>query len=156
MTFNESSRNDESQSFHRTFSTTSANTDRYDPSRSDPPIPSIWSKFGFGFGHIFNDLCASIWFSYLMLFLKNVITLPGGGAAGLLMFGQIVDATATPLVGILSDKFGTKQTWHIFGKFTMNIQHSTFFVTHLCTIILFVPNLHLNLFRKFEKQNISP
>lgn len=125
MAFNESSRNDESQSFHRTYSKTSADTVHYDPdpSRSDPPVPSIWSKLGFGLGHIFNDLCASIWFSYLMLFLKNVITLPGGGAAGLLMFGQIVDATATPLAGILSDKFGTKQTWHIFGEFMMIIQN---------------------------------
>lgn len=123
MTLNESSKDDESQSSHKIYSTTSADTDRYDPdpSRSDPPVPSIWSKLGFGLGHIFNDLCASIWFSYLMLFLKNVLTLNGSGAAGLLMFGQIVDATATPVVGILSDKFGTKQTWHIFGEFMVII-----------------------------------
>lgn len=88
-----------------------------DRSDYDAPAPSIWSKIGFGFGHIYNDLCASIWFSYLLMFLKNVLVIPGGGAGGLMMFGQAIDAAATPVVGLLSDKFGTKQIWHIFGEF---------------------------------------
>lgn len=83
----------------------------------DAPAPSIWSKIGFGFGHVYNDLCASIWFSYLLMFLKYVLSIPGGGAGGLMMFGQVIDAAATPVVGLLSDKFGTKQIWHIFGEF---------------------------------------
>lgn len=32
------------------------------------------------------------------------------------MMGQIGDAVATPLVGYLSDKFGTKRKWHLLGS----------------------------------------
>lgn len=78
---------------------------------------SGWSKFGFGLGHVYNDLCAGIWFSYTLLFLQNAIMIPGPQAGALIMLGQVGDAMATPLIGYLADKFGTKQKWHAFGKF---------------------------------------
>lgn len=30
--------------------------------------------------------------------------------------GQVVDAVATPLVGIMSDKWGSRKTWHLAGR----------------------------------------
>jgi Na+/melibiose symporter-like transporter len=27
---------------------------------------------GYGLGHVFNDICASLWFTYLLLFLQKV------------------------------------------------------------------------------------
>lgn len=77
---------------------------------------SICSKICFGFGHIFNDLCIAIWGSYLLLFLEKVLLMPGGAAGGLILFGQIIDATTTPVVGYLCDKFGAKRKLHILGK----------------------------------------
>ena len=29
-------------------------------------------KFGYGTGHVLNDLCASMWFSYLLIFFHDV------------------------------------------------------------------------------------
>lgn len=88
-------------------------------SLSDQMVSTIspWTKFGFGFGHVYNDLCASVWFSYLLLYLKGAMKIPGTEAGALMMLGQVGDAAATPIVGILVDKYGTKQKWHIFGKF---------------------------------------
>ena len=37
-------------------------------------------------------------------------------AGAMVLLGQVGDAIATPLVGLLSDKYGTKRTWHIFGS----------------------------------------
>lgn len=87
-------------------------------SLSDQMVSTItpWTKFGYGLGHVYNDLCASVWFSYLLLFLKGALKIQGIYAGGLMMLGQIGDAAATPIVGMLIDKYGTKQKWHIFGK----------------------------------------
>ena len=29
---------------------------------------------GYGLGHVFNDVCASLWFTYLLIFLQKVST----------------------------------------------------------------------------------
>ena len=34
---------------------------------------SKWTIFGYGLGHVCNDICASMWFTYLLLFLQKVI-----------------------------------------------------------------------------------
>lgn len=77
---------------------------------------SAMDKLGFGLGHIYNDLCAGVWFSYTLLFMQGALLLPGPEAGALMMLGQVGDALATPVVGYLADKFGTKQKWHVFGK----------------------------------------
>lgn len=43
--------------------------------------------------------------------------MPGPSAGAMVMMGQVGDAIATPIVGLLSDKFGTKRSWHVFGSF---------------------------------------
>lgn len=72
-------------------------------------------KIGFSLGHIYNDLCAAIWFSYTLLFMQGVLGLAAVQAGALVMLGQVGDAIATPLVGVMTDRYGTKRIWHIVG-----------------------------------------
>lgn len=81
---------------------------------------SLMTKIGFGLGHIFNDLCAGVWFSYTLLFMQGALQIPGTVAGGLMMLGQVGDAICTPIVGCLVDRFGTKQRWHIIGEVICN------------------------------------
>ena len=39
----------------------------------DFPDLTLKEKFCYGVGHVFNDLCASMWFSYLLIFFEKVI-----------------------------------------------------------------------------------
>lgn len=94
----------------------SDSSDSSNCSKSSPQL-SVWSKLGFAFGHIDNDMSASLWFSYCLLFLTKVLEVDATEAGGLIMFGQVIDGVATPILGYLMDKFSTKQKWHIFCKF---------------------------------------
>ena len=63
-----------------------------------------WStRFVYGMGHILNDLCAVLWFTYLLLFLEKVIGLDGVYAGVVLLSGQIADGLVTVPIGYLSD-----------------------------------------------------
>lgn len=75
---------------------------------------SIFAKVGYGFGHVFNDLCATVWFSYMLLFLKDVLMMPGS-AGSLMTLGQIGDAIFSAIVGYMTDRYSTKRNWHIMG-----------------------------------------
>ncbi|XP_058461482.1 major facilitator superfamily domain-containing protein 12-like [Malaya genurostris] len=77
----------------------------------------IVEKIGFGLGHVYNDLCAGVWFSYTLLFMQGVLGMPAPEAGALVMLGQVGDAVATPIVGFVTDKYGTKRQWHIVGTF---------------------------------------
>lgn len=75
---------------------------------------SVLAKVGYSLGHVFNDLCATVWFSYTLLFLKDVLMMPG--EAGLYMtLGQIADAIFSALIGFLTDRYSTKRNWHVVG-----------------------------------------
>lgn len=71
-------------------------------------------KLGFSLGHVFNDLCATVWFSYTLLFFKHVLRMPNE-AGSFMMLGQVSDAIFASIVGVMTDKFSTKRNWHIFG-----------------------------------------
>lgn len=95
------------------------------PSNHQPSHPTmgqrstlrIVEKIGFGLGHVYNDLCAGVWFSYTLLFMQGALGMPAAEAGALVMLGQVGDAIATPIVGFLTDKYGTKRQWHIAGMF---------------------------------------
>ena len=64
-----------------------------------------WSvKLAYGTGHILNDLCASMWFTYLLLFFEKVLLFDSINSGVVLTTGQIADGIATLLVGYFSDK----------------------------------------------------
>ncbi|XP_076246049.1 major facilitator superfamily domain-containing protein 12 isoform X2 [Calliopsis andreniformis] len=80
-------------------------------------------KLAYGIGHVLNDICASMWFTYLLVFFHLVLGFDGTLAGLILLIGQIADALATPFVGFHSDKnddfwlcrYGRRKTWHLIG-----------------------------------------
>ena len=84
---------------------------------------SLNSEFDFDL-HCFeqNDLCASIWFSYTLVFLQHVMGLSTRNAGIVLLIGQLVDGIATPIIGYESDrtrgcaKYGRRKSWHLTGE----------------------------------------
>lgn len=82
------------------------------------------TKVSYGVGHVFNDLCASMWFTYLLVYYENVLRFDSTVAGLILMTGQIADGLSTPVVGIFSDKenkiplcarYGRRKVWHLLG-----------------------------------------
>ena len=74
----------------------------------------IWA---YGVGHFINDLAAGCWFNYLFYFLRRVVQTDSASTA--ILSGQICDGIATPIVGMLSDRFNTRigqrKPWYIGG-----------------------------------------
>ncbi|KAH7482219.1 hypothetical protein PRIC1_008296 [Phytophthora ramorum] len=89
--------------------------------------PIKWTPLRFlsyGVGHVLNDMCASTWFSYLLVFLRHAVQMSPVDSAVVMFCGQIADGLATPLVGVLSDKssglpllgLGRRKTWLTIGS----------------------------------------
>lgn len=80
-------------------------------------------QMGYGIGHILNDFCASLWFTYFLVFFHLVLEFSASQAGNLMLVGQIVDAVSTPFVGYHSDqtdnsvsaRYGKRKLWHLFG-----------------------------------------
>ncbi len=93
-------------------------------------------KLSYGVGHVFNDLCASMWFTYLVLFYHKVVELDNVYAGMLILVGQVADAAATPIIGLLCDKthvrYGRRKLWHLIG--TSMVAVSLFFIWHTCLV----------------------
>ncbi|KAL3670186.1 hypothetical protein V7S43_004501 [Phytophthora oleae] len=78
----------------------------------------------YGVGHVLNDMCASTWFSYLLVFLLHAVGMSPVDSAVVMFCGQIADGIATPLVGVFSDKssgmpwlgLGRRKTWLAIGS----------------------------------------
>ncbi|EHH59065.1 hypothetical protein EGM_09078, partial [Macaca fascicularis] len=67
-------------------------------------------------------LCASMWFTYLLLYLHSVRAYSSRGAGLLLLLGQVADGLCTPLVGYEADRaagccprYGPRKAWHLVG-----------------------------------------
>eukprot|EP01047_Picozoa_sp_COSAG01_P055735 COSAG01_NODE_6235_length_3776_cov_48.658961_7_plen_388_part_00 len=71
-------------------------------------------------GHAHNDLSASLWFSYLLVYLHSVARLSSAYTGLVYLIGHVVDALCTPLVGVLSDRttwaYGRRKSWHLIGS----------------------------------------
>lgn len=71
-------------------------------------------------GHFSNDLFASMWFIYQSYYYLNVLNLSQSVTGMALLGGQLADGLATPIVGVLSDKFnlcwGKRNTFYIVGS----------------------------------------
>lgn len=94
--------------------TSSTNINNYNNQQMESTL-TFMQKWGYGLGHVYNDLCAGVWFSYTLLFMQSALKIPGQEAGALVMLGQIGDALATPIIGILADRYLTKRKWHIAG-----------------------------------------
>ena len=84
---------------------------------------SLKQRLAFSVGHVLNDVCAAIWFSYFLVYMHYVNRFHTTIAGVLLLIGQTADAIATPFVGIESDKdsdwwickYGRRKSWHLLG-----------------------------------------
>ncbi|XP_076178226.1 major facilitator superfamily domain-containing protein 12 isoform X2 [Ptiloglossa arizonensis] len=99
----------------------------------------VSKRLAYGIGHVLNDICASMWFTYLLVYLHLVLEFDATLAGQILFIGQVADALATPLVGYYSDKnrqswlckYGKRKTWHLiafiilfqFGWAAVQISH---------------------------------
>ena len=94
----------------------------------------LYRRYTYGVGHVFNDLCASMWFTYMILFYHMVLRLSNAYAGLIVLVGQAADALATPVVGYLCDKtenkYGGRKSWHLVG--TIMVACSLFFFWHHC------------------------
>lgn len=93
------------------------------------------TRICYGVGHILNDLCASMWFTYFLVYFHKVVGFSNIAAGSLLLIGQVADAVATPLVGIESDKtgecrYGRRKSWHLVGVLCVALSFP--FVFNLC------------------------
>lgn len=93
------------------------------------------TRICYGVGHILNDLCASMWFTYFLVYLHKVVEFSNVAAGTLLLIGQVADAIATPFVGVESDKtgdcrYGRRKSWHLVG--VVCVACSFPFVFNLC------------------------
>lgn len=95
---------------------------------------SYFRRIAYGTGHVFNDLCASMWFTYFILFYHLVLQVQNSYAGLLVLIGQVADALTTPIVGYLCDntsnRYGGRKTWHLIG--TGMVACSVFFFWHQC------------------------
>lgn len=80
-------------------------------------------KWAYGVGHVLNDICASLWFTYLIVFFHFVLGFNPVLSGTVLLIGQVADAVSTPFIGLQSDKtddfwlcrYGRRKTWHLIG-----------------------------------------
>lgn len=82
-------------------------------------------QLGYAIGHVLNDVCASLWFTYFLVFFHLVLEFSASQSGNLMLIGQIVDALSTPFIGYHSDhtdnalsiRYGRRKLWHLFGTF---------------------------------------
>ncbi|XP_021379623.1 major facilitator superfamily domain-containing protein 12-like isoform X2 [Mizuhopecten yessoensis] len=78
-------------------------------------------RFLYSMGHVLNDLTASMWFSYLIIYFHQVKQFNNVLAGYLMLIGQVSDALFTPFIGFESDrtqgflKIGKRKSWHLIG-----------------------------------------
>ena len=98
--------------------------DLYSTSNLIPLRYTILKRFGYGLGHIFNDMVGAMGFTYSLIFFQKVIGFNSFFAGIFMAIGQLADGIATVLVGVLSDKkdlfkcfirFGNRNSWHLMG-----------------------------------------
>lgn len=112
-------------------------------------------RLAYGTGHVLNDICASMWFTYLLVFFHLVLGFDPTLCGVVLLIGQIADALVTPFVGLHSDRnddfwlcrYGRRKTWHLLGIVCklatilclccMLIPQQLFFAGTVCVILAF-------------------
>lgn len=89
-----------------------------------PPAKlSRLQRLCYSVGHVQNDVCASMWFTYLLVFFQAVLGWPPHVAGIIMLIGQVADGLSTPFVGYQADlkdnfwlcRYGRRKTWHLIG-----------------------------------------
>ena len=92
---------------------------------------SKFTVLAFAIGHVQNDMAACCWFTYLLIYLENAVMFHPAAAGVVMLSGQIFDAIATPVVGLLSDssssfsccgfRFCKRTKFHFFGTVLVTV-----------------------------------
>ncbi|KAE8749688.1 hypothetical protein FOCC_FOCC003675 [Frankliniella occidentalis] len=80
-------------------------------------------RFCYSLGHVQNDVCASMWFTYLLIYFNKVLGWPEPVTGVIMLIGQVADGLSTPFVGVQADlkdnfwmcRYGRRKTWHLVG-----------------------------------------
>jgi len=93
---------------------------------------------GYGLGHVFNDVCASLWFTYLLIFLQKVLKFNSADAGLVMLTGQLADGVSTTFVGLIADKaarclplcrrYGRRKSWHLLGSICVAVSFPFIFL----------------------------
>lgn len=46
-------------------------------------------RFGYGVGHVLNDLCSAVWFTYLLIYFHHVLLFDNSLSGLVLLIGQV-------------------------------------------------------------------
>ncbi|KAF2906154.1 hypothetical protein ILUMI_00022 [Ignelater luminosus] len=101
------------------------------------PELSSTLQFGFGVGHVLNDIYTALWLSYFIVYLTKVRKFVNSEAGFLMLLGQVADAVANVIIGKLSDKninniffkkVGRRKAWHLIGVFVDIISITAIFL----------------------------
>jgi len=78
------------------------NTNNHSSITNSNQRPSLhWkTRFAFSVGHVLNDLCASMWFTYLLVYFHLVLKFSDTLSGIILLIGQVADGLATPFIGL--------------------------------------------------------
>jgi len=111
------------------------------------------SIFSYSIGHFQNDICASCWFNFMTYYLLYIREMDETEAGFVLLAGQIADALATPVIGVLSDrtetKIGKRTPWYIAGTILALVSFTLIFqsdyilpddVSHSAKLAYFIIN----------------
>lgn len=106
-------------------------------------------KLAYGVGHFLNDVCATVWFSYTLLFFQRVLCFPSHLAGAVVLTGQLADGVSTVVIGLMVDResrsncchYGKRKLWHLMGSL---------FVTFTVAFI-FGPCLGCSQYAKFDQ-----
>lgn len=85
----------------------------------------LTQRLGYSIGHVLNDLTASVWFSYLIVYFHQVMNFNNNLAGYLMLIGQVSDAMFTPFIGYESDRtrgfcgLGRRKAWHLVGRYIL-------------------------------------
>ncbi|XP_073996421.1 major facilitator superfamily domain-containing protein 12-like [Rhodnius prolixus] len=102
-------------------------------------------KFAYGVGHTTNDLCSAIWFTYVLIFYELALEFPTLYSGLVMLVGQIADAVATPIIGVLCDRGPT------FWKINLRKRKIWLF----CNVTQALIPLYLNITLLMDKPTIA-
>ena len=98
-------------------------------------------KIGYGAGHVLNDMCGAMWFTYALIFFHRVLEFNATQTGALFTVGQVAGGLSTAFVGFISDsktnlwlcnRYGRRKSWHLIG--TLFIILSFFFIFSPCVL----------------------
>lgn len=109
---------------------------------------SLTKKLCYGVGHVLNDLSASMWFSYLIIYFHRIVMFENAASGYMMLLGQIADAVSTVFVGFESDKtekgffnYGRRKSWHLIGVISVLVSFP--FMFNLCIACENAPQWYL-------------